>query len=144
MWYSEGSTGSFVQVDNKLLNRRVRTNILDRLEGVTSGLLFNKNSLTANEKLGITIRGRNTLDDKVSADPLIVLDNFPYDGDISNINPNDIESITVLKDAAAASIWGARSGNGVIVITTKKGSGRPRLRRWTSDARARADRFHAR
>ena len=53
--------------------------------------------------------------------PLIVIDNFPYDGNINSINPNDIESISVLKDAAAASIWGARSGNGVIVITTKRG-----------------------
>jgi len=52
---------------------------------------------------------------------LIIVDNFPYSGDINNINPNDVESITVLKDAAAASIWGARSGNGVIVITTKRG-----------------------
>ena len=52
---------------------------------------------------------------------LIVVDNFAYDGDISSINPNDIADITVLKDAAAASAWGARSGNGVIVITTKRG-----------------------
>ncbi|WP_157967939.1 SusC/RagA family TonB-linked outer membrane protein [Chryseobacterium elymi] len=122
----ERATGSFVQIDNQLLNRRVSTNILDRLDGVTSGLIFNKISgpiglNPPNEKLGISIRGRVTIDDKVSADPLVVLDNFPYDGDINNINPNDIESITVLKDAAAASIWGSRSGNGVIVITTKKG-----------------------
>jgi TonB-linked SusC/RagA family outer membrane protein len=50
-----------------------------------------------------------------------VLDNFPYDGPVENINPNDVESITILKDAAASSIWGVRAGNGVIVITTKKG-----------------------
>lgn len=122
----ERATGSFVQIDNQLLNRRVSTNILDRLDGVTSGLIFNKISgpiglNPPNEKLGISIRGRVTIDDKVSADPLVVLDNFPYEGDINNINPNDIESITVLKDAAAASIWGSRSGNGVIVINTKKG-----------------------
>ncbi|WP_286856731.1 MULTISPECIES: SusC/RagA family TonB-linked outer membrane protein [Sphingobacterium] len=122
----ERATGSFVQIDNQLLNRRVSSNILDRLDGVTSGLIFNKISgpiglNPPNEKLGISIRGRVTIDDKVSADPLVVLDNFPYEGDINNINPNDIESITVLKDAAAASIWGSRSGNGVIVITTKKG-----------------------
>lgn len=122
----ERATGSFVQIDNQLLNRRVSTNILDRLDGITSGLIFNKMSgpiglNPPNEKLGISIRGRVTIDDKVSADPLVVLDNFPYEGDINNINPNDIESITVLKDAAAASIWGSRSGNGVIVITTKKG-----------------------
>ncbi|WP_332914457.1 hypothetical protein [Algoriphagus boritolerans] len=49
-----------------------------------------------------------------------MVDNFPYDGPIENINPNDVESMTVLKDAAAASIWGARAGNGVIVITTKR------------------------
>lgn len=127
----ERATGSFVQIDNKLLNRRVSTNILDRLEGVTSGLIFNAGNLAnasrmSNEKLGISIRGRSTLDANISADPLIVLDNFPYDGDINNINPIDIESITVLKDAAAASIWGSRAGNGVIVMTTKKGhAGQP-------------------
>lgn len=122
----ERATGSFVHIDNALLNRRVSTDILDRLEGVTSGLLFTKGSLNAgtrllNEKTGITIRGRSTIDERVSADPLIVLDNFPYEGDLSNINPDDIESITVLKDAAAASIWGTRAANGVIVLTTKKG-----------------------
>src|SRR5690606_23251370 len=53
--------------------------------------------------------------------PLIVLDNFPFEGDINTINPDDIENITILKDAAASSIWGTRAGNGVIVITTKKG-----------------------
>ncbi|RLJ75143.1 TonB-linked SusC/RagA family outer membrane protein [Pedobacter alluvionis] len=122
----ERATGSFVQIDNTLLNRRISTNILDRLDGITSGLIFNKVAgpvgiAPTNEKLGINIRGRVTIDSKVSADPLVVLDNFPYEGDINSINPNDIESITILKDAAAASIWGARSGNGVIVITTKKG-----------------------
>lgn len=49
------------------------------------------------------------------------MDGFPIQGDFSSINPNDVESVTVLKDAAAASIWGARSANGVIVVTTKKG-----------------------
>lgn len=115
----ERATGSFVKVDNELLNRKVSTNILDRLEGVTSGLLFNKTGNRVGNDPGISIRGRSTIFAETS--PLIVLDNFPYTGDINNINPNDIESITVLKDAAAASIWGAFSGNGVIVITTKKG-----------------------
>lgn len=54
--------------------------------------------------------------------PLIVVDNFPFEGDINQLNPNDVESVTLLKDAAATSIWGARAGNGVIVITTKKAS----------------------
>lgn len=110
----ERATGSFEHLDNKLLNRRVSTNLLDRMEDVTSGLQVDRRGNTAN----FDIRGRSTIfgNDK----PLIVVDNFPFEGDLANINPNDIESITVLKDAAAASIWGTRAGNGVIVITTKK------------------------
>eukprot|EP01132_Coremiostelium_polycephalum_P013360 gene13360-16287_t len=116
----ERATGSFVLVDSALLNRRVSTNILDRLDGVTSGLIFTNNRNHQFGQSNIEIRGRATLFS--NPDPLIILDNFPYDGDLSNINPNDIENVTILKDAAAASAWGARSGNGVIVITTKKGS----------------------
>ncbi len=117
----ERATGSFVVVDNALLNRRVSTDILSRLEGVVPGLLVNRNVNTVNNPNGIdiSIQGYSTLFS--NSQPLIVVDNFPYDGNINNINPNDIESITVLKDAAAASIWGVQSGNGVIVITTKKG-----------------------
>ncbi|WP_130855206.1 SusC/RagA family TonB-linked outer membrane protein [Olivibacter jilunii] len=115
----ERATGSFVQIDSTLLHRSVSTNILDRLEGVTNGLIFNKSLTNQGNNAGISIRGRSTL--FANPEPLIVVDNFPYDGDISNINPADIESITVLKDAAAASIWGVRAGNGVIVITTRKG-----------------------
>jgi len=112
----ERATGSFVQLNNELVNRRVSTNILDRLEDITPGLIFNKGKTGQGT---ISIRGQNTIYGISS--PLIVIDNFPYEGDMANINPNDVESITVLKDAAAASIWGAKAGNGVIVITTKKG-----------------------
>jgi TonB-linked SusC/RagA family outer membrane protein len=116
----ERATGSFVQLDSALINRRVSTDIISRLEGVVPGLLFNRNTSNySNGILDVSIRGHSTL---FSNDqPLIVIDGFPYDGDLNNINPNDIESITVLKDAAAASIWGVRSGNGVIVLTSKKG-----------------------
>ncbi len=114
----ERATGSFEVVDNKLFNRSVTPNILERLEGVVPGLIFNKRIGTEN-RTDISIRGISTL--RSDPQPLIVIDNFPYAGDINTINPNDIESITILKDAAAASIWGARAGNGVIVITTKKG-----------------------
>lgn len=114
----ERATGSFDLIDNKLLNRTISTDIMSRLEGVASGLLFNRNKGNGNEP-AISIRGRSTI--FANTEPLIILDNFPYSGDINNINPNDIESITILKDAAAASIWGIRSGNGVIVITTKRG-----------------------
>lgn len=113
----ELATGSFVQINEELLNRRVSTNILNRLEDVAPGLIFNRNKNAPENS--ISIRGESTLFS--NAQPLIVIDNFPYEGDINAINPADVENITILKDAAAASIWGARAGNGVIVITTKKG-----------------------
>ncbi|UUC44184.1 SusC/RagA family TonB-linked outer membrane protein [Flavobacterium cerinum] len=112
----ERATGSFTQVDNKTLNRNVGINIIDRLESLTSGLLLNR-SLPNSSK--IAIHGRSTL--FASADPLIILDGFPYDGNLDQINPADIENISILKDAAAASIWGTRAGNGVVVITSKNG-----------------------
>ena len=112
----ERATGSFEFLNKKDIDRRVSTNILDRLLGAAPGILFDNANRTSS---GIAIRGRSTI--YSSADPLIVVDNFPYDGSIQNINPNDVLSVTVLKDAAAASIWGTRASNGVIVITTKKG-----------------------
>ncbi len=113
--------GAVTVIDNKLLNQQMGTNILKRLDGVTSGFAFNQGFSNQNltNKTGINIRGLGTI--KGPLDPLIVLDNFIYEGDINNIDPNDIENITVLKDAAASSIWGARAGNGVIVLTSKKG-----------------------
>lgn len=112
----ERATGSFIKIDNDLLNRRVSSNVIERLGDVTSGLIFNKGKTSQGS---IQIRGQNTI--YSNANPLIVIDNFPYEGDINHINPNDVETITVLKDAAAASIWGSKAGNGVIVITTKQG-----------------------
>lgn len=116
---SERATGSYSVVDKVLLDRSVSTSIIDRLADVVTGLVFNRDAAAASTGNTISIRGQNTI--FASAKPLIVVDNFPYEGDISNINPNDVESVTVLKDAAAASIWGARAGNGVIVISTKSG-----------------------
>ncbi|MHA4811925.1 SusC/RagA family TonB-linked outer membrane protein [Flavitalea flava] len=115
----ERATGAFAKMDNELVTRNISPNILDRMEGVVSGVATNKNIVNGTNQSVVTIRGRSTI--YGNPDPLIVIDNFPYNGDINNINPDDVESITVLKDAAAASIWGAFSGNGVIVITTKKG-----------------------
>ena len=116
----ERATGSFSYIDNRTLNLQQGTNILDRLNGVASGILFDYSKNTSdNKKLGFNVRGLSTINGP--QDPLIVVDNFPYEGDINNINPNTVETITILKDAAAASIWGTRAGNGVIVITTKHG-----------------------
>jgi TonB-linked SusC/RagA family outer membrane protein len=121
----ERLTGSFTKIDNKTYNQQVGPNVLDRLNGITLGVLFdNKN--VANRNLKFQVRGPSTINGL--ADPLIVVDNFIYEGDINNLNPNDVESVTILKDAAAASIWGARAGNGVIVITTKKSKFNEKLR----------------
>lgn len=110
------ATGSYTFLNKEKLEERVATNIISKLEGITSGLVFNKSAGGQNQ---IRIRGESTIFG--NAEPLVVVDNFPYDGDVNSINPNDVENITILKDAAAASIWGVRAGNGVIVITTKRG-----------------------
>ncbi|WP_298709730.1 SusC/RagA family TonB-linked outer membrane protein [uncultured Chitinophaga sp.] len=120
----ERATGSFVQVSNQLYNRSVGPNVLNRLEGVTSGVAFNKNGNLQQGQSSISIRGRSTI--LGNAEPLIVLDNFPFSGDINSLNPNDIESVTILRDAASASIWGTRAANGVIVISTKRGNANTR------------------
>ncbi|WP_276503204.1 SusC/RagA family TonB-linked outer membrane protein [Terrimonas pollutisoli] len=114
------SNGAVTVLDNKAINQQRGLNILKRLENITSGLAFNPGYGNGNgaNKTNLSVRGLATISGPL--DPLIVLDNFIYEGNISNINPNDIESITVLKDAAASAIWGARAGNGVIIITTKK------------------------
>lgn len=117
----EKMVGAFSQLDSAAFHRRAGMDILTRLDGTVPGVLFNRNSSTA----PVQVRGISTVGQASSTDaysPLIILDNFPYNGSLDNINPNDIKDITVLKDAAAASIWGARAGNGVIVITTKKGN----------------------
>lgn len=115
--------GSYLHIDDRVLLQQVQTNILDGLPILTSSMdVAPKNNVTPNR---ISIRGLSTIEGPQS--PLIVLDNFPYEGEISNINPHDVESITVLRDAAASSIWGARAGNGVIVINTKRGLKSDRL-----------------
>lgn len=120
----ERATGSVDVIGTDLINRSVSTDLLSRLENLSPGLLFNRGDAADTDPF--LIRGRSTI--TAEAQPLIVLDDFPYDGDLNNINPNDIESVSVLKDAASASIWGARAGNGVIVITTKKGvTEKPRI-----------------
>ncbi|GGF42558.1 SusC/RagA family TonB-linked outer membrane protein [Echinicola rosea] len=112
----ERTTGSFSTLDDTEINRRVSTGVLDRLENMVPGLVVNRD-IGVGES--ISIRGTGSLFAENS--PLIVVDNMVFEGDPNNINPNDVASMTVLKDAAAASIWGARAGNGVIVITTKSG-----------------------
>lgn len=118
----ERFVGSYSQLDSANFHRRTGMNIIDRLDGTVTGIFFDKKSSGIN--FPIQVRGISTLgNNNTRTAPLIVVDNFPMaDGfDVNTLNPNDIESVTVLKDAAAMSIWGTRAGNGVIVITTKRG-----------------------
>lgn len=124
----ERATGAYSHVSAEKLEAINGTSLKDKLEGLVPGLMFEPNynadqDPTTERSSVIVIRGRSTLGDN---NPLIVVDGFPViasDGvdPWSTINPEDVESVTVLKDAAAASIWGAQAANGVIVITTKKG-----------------------
>ncbi|WGQ10748.1 SusC/RagA family TonB-linked outer membrane protein [Pedobacter gandavensis] len=116
----ERATGSFTKPDKRVFEARISTDILSKLEGITSGVVFNSGvNGAAPGKPDINIRGRSTI--YSNDQPLIIVDNFPYTGNINDLNPQDVESVDILKDAAAASVWGVKAGNGVIVITTKKG-----------------------
>lgn len=119
----ERVTGAFEVVNMKDYDQIPGSNVLSRLEGLVSGLKMDRNTLAGEE---LTIRGLSTFTGPSGV--LIVVDNFPFEGDINQLNPNEIASISILKDAAAASIWGTRAGNGVIVITTKKGKLNERLK----------------
>lgn len=118
----ERFVGSASKLDSADFHRQTGVGILERLKGTLTGLQFGKESNTNIQQYPM-IRGVSTLSTTEARFPLIVVDNFPMDErfDLNSINPNDVQDITVLKDAAAASIWGSASGNGVIVITTKKG-----------------------
>lgn len=109
----ERSTGSFERINPNILNGKISQDIFAKLEGEVAGL-------TTDASGSFIIRGLSSINANTA--PLIVVDGFPLEQGSNTINPNEVESITVLKDAAAASIWGIRATNGVIVITTKKGS----------------------
>ena len=134
----ERATGSFQTVTAKQLQHSTSPDLLKRLEGITTGLDFNNNLLQyptnssyfrAPTLSGLTIRGKNNLNIAPSTDPnfesgqpLVVIDGIASPYSIDKLNPNDVESVNILQDAAAASIWGSRAANGVIVVTTKKGN----------------------
>ena len=114
----ERATGSFSVVTAKDYKGKMETDIMSRIEGLVTGLVNYDNQ--------ISIRGVSTV--YGNRDPLYVVDGIPYEGKIEAINPADVENISVLKDATAASIYGARAANGVIVITTRSGkSGKTRI-----------------
>ncbi|RAK36036.1 UNVERIFIED_ORG: TonB-linked SusC/RagA family outer membrane protein [Chitinophaga ginsengisegetis] len=115
----ERSAGAYSIPDlNIVRNRSSSMNILQRLDGLVPGLVINNSPGAARDGSTFQIRGLTTIN--ADKNPLYVVDGMPMT-DLSSINPQDVADISVLKDATAASIWGARASNGVIVVTTRKG-----------------------
>ncbi|HEY8658830.1 MAG TPA: TonB-dependent receptor [Hanamia sp.] len=116
-------TGSAVTLDAKELNK-ASMSVGNLLQGKASGVQVFQDNATPGAGLSIRIRGTNSIN--ASSDPLYVVDGFPLSDNIGfSMNPDDIESITILKDAASTSIYGARGANGVVMITTKSGFNKP-------------------
>ena len=116
----ESFTGSAEMVSNEKLEKRTVSSVTKALEGTVAGVQTTSGGGQPGSGASIRIRGFGSIN--ASSSPLYVVDGVPYDGSISAINPDDIQSISVLKDASASALYGARGANGVVIITTKKGS----------------------
>lgn len=114
-------TGSATVVGSETLEKLQVTNAAEALKGKVTGVQVTQSSGQPGEAPQIRIRGITSYSSASGNDPLWVVDGAPFDGDINTIAPTDIESMTVLKEAAAAALYGARGANGVIIITTKSG-----------------------
>ena len=115
-------TGSASMIGTEAIEARVTTNVTSALAGTSPGVqVISSSGDPASSQATIRIRGIGSM--SASNSPLYIVDGMPYDGSISEINPNDVESLSVLKDAAASAIYGARGANGVILITTKRARG---------------------
>ena len=115
----ESFTGSAEVITPDKLQKRTVANISKALDGMVAGVQTTSGSGQPGSGSSIVIRGFGSIN--ASNSPLYVVDGVPYDGNINSINPNDIASITILKDASAGALYGARGANGVIVVTTKRG-----------------------
>jgi len=123
-------TGAVASVPKSRLQELPVTNVLQALEGAVAGVSITTPSSIPGAQPTANIRGRNSI--KASSDPYVVIDGIPLTksgGSLNDINPNDIESMEVLKDASAVAIYGTNGSNGVILITTKRGTtGKPVIR----------------
>ncbi len=115
----ESFTGSAAVVRGDELQKRVVGNVTKSFEGTVAGVQVSSGGGQPGEGASIMIRGIGSVN--AASTPLYVVDGIPYDGSLSSINPADIETMTVLKDASAGALYGARGANGVIVITTRRG-----------------------
>ncbi len=115
----ESLTGSAAVIDSKKLESRSLSNVGQILEGSTSGIQTTSNSGQPGSSPDVRIRGLGTIN--TSSSPLYIVDGAEYSGSLASINPSDIESLTILKDASSTALYGSRAANGVIIITTKSG-----------------------
>ena len=120
-------TGSAAMVKSEAIEKKVSTNVTSALAGTSPGVQVISGSGDPTSG-GPTIRIRGVGSMSASSSPLIVVDGSPFEGSIKDINPNDVESMSVLKDASASAIYGNRGANGVILITTKKGVGDAKIK----------------
>ena len=112
-------TGSAKVVSSEKLEQSQVTSVTNALAGAVPGVTLTSNDGAPGSTSSIKIRGFSSIN--AGNDPLIIVDGAPYNSDqLTNLNPNDVESMTVLKDAASNALYGARGANGVIIITTKK------------------------
>ena len=116
----EAVTGSVANIGGEKLNQVAASNAAQALQGRVAGVLMTQTSSKPGAEMQVRIRGQRSL--TASNDPLIVLDGIPFMGALSDINPTDIKSMDILKDASATAIYGSRGANGVIIITTVKGT----------------------
>ncbi|MEA5044959.1 MAG: SusC/RagA family TonB-linked outer membrane protein, partial [Petrimonas sp.] len=112
-------TGTVASIPRERLENTPNINIAQAIQGAIPGVMIQTSSAGADPNEVIIIRGRNSI--LADNSPLIVVDGIPYSGSISDLNPNDIQSIEILKDASSAAIYGSRGSNGVILISTKEG-----------------------
>lgn len=123
-------TGSVTSVPKERLSKLPVNNVMQAIQGVAAGVNVTQSSSIPGDAPSVQVRGRNSVN--ASSEPYVVVDGIPLsktDGSINDINPNDIESVEILKDPSAVAIYGVNGSNGVILITTKRGgSGKPTIR----------------
>ncbi len=115
----ESFTGSAETIRGEKLRDRPVADVSKMLDGQMSGVMTTSGSGQPGSGAGIMVRGFGSIN--ASSSPLIVVDGIPYDGSLNSLNPNDIESLSVLKDASAGALYGSRGANGVVIVTTKSG-----------------------
>jgi len=141
----EAFTGSAAVIKSDDIAKSQQSNVAQALAGKVAGVQIANTSGQPGSSPSIRIRGFSSLN--AGNDPLWIVDGMPYSGDLNNLNPNDIESMNVLKDAASNALYGARGANGVVMVTTKKARSREAVvtvdAKWASFARRQELRVHS-